>query len=83
MCRSSLPGCREVSFHPPRGQQPHLGIERVEVRRSQPYAEIAEVPYTAFASSPAHATHGRLIVRRVRDLNPTAAEGSSTGSDQC
>ena len=36
-------------------------------------AEIAEVPYTAFASSPAHATHGRLIVRRVRDLNPSTA----------
>ncbi len=36
-------------------------------------AEIAEVPYTAFASSPAHATHARLIVRRVRDLNPSAA----------
>lgn len=38
-------------------------------------AEIAEVPYIAFASSPAHATHGRLIVRRVRDLAPRAAEG--------
>ena len=38
-------------------------------------AEIAEIPYTAFASTPAHATHGRLIVRRVRDLAPrTAAE---------
>ena len=36
-------------------------------------AEIAEVNYTAFASSPAHITHGRLIVRRVRELNPTAA----------
>lgn len=36
-------------------------------------AEIAEVPYTAFASSPAHATHGRLIVRRVRDLASSAA----------
>ena len=38
-------------------------------------AEIAEVPYTAFASTPAHATHGRLIVRRVRDLNPGATKG--------
>jgi hypothetical protein len=33
-------------------------------------AEIAEVPYTAFASSPAHATHGRLIVRRVATSTP-------------
>ena len=39
-------------------------------------AEIAEVPYTAFTSTPAHATEGRLIVRRVRDLNPrTAVDG--------
>jgi Transposase DDE domain group 1 len=37
-------------------------------------AEIAEVPYTAFADSP-HRTDGRLIVCRVRDLNPAAAAG--------
>ncbi|KMV13510.1 transposase, partial [Mycobacterium heckeshornense] len=36
-------------------------------------AEIAEIPYTAFTSTPAHATHGRLIVRRVRERNPRAA----------
>ena len=36
-------------------------------------AEIAEVPYTAFASKRAHRTDGRLIVRRVRRLNPKAA----------
>jgi hypothetical protein len=35
-------------------------------------AEIAEVPYTAFASSPVHRTEARLIVRRVRRLNPKA-----------
>jgi hypothetical protein len=35
-------------------------------------AEIAEVPYTAFASRRAHRTDGRLIVRRVRRLNPKA-----------
>jgi Transposase DDE domain group 1 len=34
-------------------------------------AEIAEVPYTAFASQAAHRTQGRLIVRRVRRLNPS------------
>ena len=39
-------------------------------------AEIAEVPYTAFASNAAHRTDGRLIVRRVRRLNPKdGAEG--------
>jgi hypothetical protein len=36
-------------------------------------AEIAEVPYTAFASKAAHRTHGTLIVRRVKRLNPKAA----------
>ena len=36
-------------------------------------AEIAEVPYTAFASKAAHRTDGRLIVRRVTRLNPQAA----------
>jgi DDE family transposase len=35
-------------------------------------AEIAEVPYTAFASHRAHRTDGRLIVRRVRRRNPKA-----------
>jgi hypothetical protein len=36
-------------------------------------AEIAEVPYTAFAASRTHRTDGRLIVRRVKRLNPKAA----------
>jgi Transposase DDE domain group 1 len=36
-------------------------------------AEIAEVPYTAFASHRAHRTEARLIVRRVRRLNPSTA----------
>jgi hypothetical protein len=35
-------------------------------------AEIAAVPYTAFASSRAHRTDGKLIVRRVKRLNPKA-----------
>ncbi|HSB55611.1 MAG TPA: IS1380 family transposase, partial [Gemmatimonadales bacterium] len=33
-------------------------------------AQIAKVPYTAFASNRAHRTDGELIVRRVRRLNP-------------
>ncbi|MDQ2749083.1 MAG: IS1380 family transposase [Actinomycetota bacterium] len=33
-------------------------------------AEIAEVPFTAFASRGNHAVSARLIVRRVRDQNP-------------
>jgi Transposase DDE domain group 1 len=35
-------------------------------------AEIAAVPYTAFASSRAHRTDETLIVRRVKRLNPKA-----------
>jgi hypothetical protein len=35
-------------------------------------AEIAEVDYTAFCSSKAHRVTGRLIVRRVKRLNPKA-----------
>jgi len=38
-------------------------------------AEVAEVPYTAFASKKRQAVTARLIVRRVRDLNRKAAEG--------
>jgi hypothetical protein len=38
-------------------------------------AEVAEIAYTAFASRKGQAITARLIVRRVRDLNPKAAEG--------
>jgi Transposase DDE domain group 1 len=38
-------------------------------------AEVAEVPYTAFASKTGQAVTARLLVRRVRDLNRQAAEG--------
>jgi hypothetical protein len=36
-------------------------------------AEVAEIGFTAFTSRPqAHHVHGRLIVRRVRRLNPAS-----------
>jgi hypothetical protein len=38
-------------------------------------AEVAETEYTAFASKKGQAVTGRLIVRRVRDLNKKAADG--------
>ncbi len=38
-------------------------------------AEVAEVPYTAFASKKGQAVTARLLVRRVRDLNKKAAAG--------
>jgi hypothetical protein len=38
-------------------------------------AEVAEIPYTAFASKKGQAITARLIVRRVKDLNRKACEG--------
>jgi len=38
-------------------------------------AQVAEVKYTAFTSRKGQAITARLIVRRVRDLNPKAAAG--------
>jgi hypothetical protein len=39
-------------------------------------AEVAEIPYTAFTSQPRkRQVHGRLIVRRVKRLNPNSAPG--------
>jgi hypothetical protein len=38
-------------------------------------AEVAEVPYTAFATKKGGAVTARLIVRRVKDLNRGAAPG--------
>src|SRR5271169_986450 len=38
-------------------------------------AEVAEVPYTAFASKKGKAITARLIVRRVKDLNRKASQG--------
>jgi len=38
-------------------------------------AEVAEGPYTAFASKKGQAVTARLVVRRVRDLNKQAAAG--------
>ena len=45
-----------------------------QLRRWVSDAEVAEVQYTAFASR-GQAVTARLIVRRVKDLNRTAAEG--------
>jgi hypothetical protein len=38
-------------------------------------AQVTETPYTAFASQKGQAITARLIVRRVKDLNPKAAAG--------
>jgi hypothetical protein len=41
-------------------------------------AEVAEVPYTAFKSKGSNAVSGRLIVRRVKRLNPATCHGQDT-----
>jgi hypothetical protein len=42
-------------------------------------AEVAEVPFTAFSSRPqAEQVPGRLVVRRIPDLNPGASHGQAT-----
>ena len=42
-------------------------------------AEVAEVPFTAFASQPKVAQiPGRLVVRRIPDLNPSKGSGQPT-----
>ena len=38
-------------------------------------AEVAEIGYTAFTSDKARTVTARMIVRRVRRLNPKAAQG--------
>jgi hypothetical protein len=42
-------------------------------------AEVAEVGYTVFTSKKGQAITARLIVRRVKDLNPAAAQAGSSG----
>ena len=42
-------------------------------------AEVAEIPFTAFtAQKKADQVHGRLVVRRIPDLNPKASHGQET-----
>ena len=42
-------------------------------------AEVAEIPFTAFAAQKkAHHVPGRLVVRRIPDLNPAKAAGQET-----
>lgn len=47
-----------------------------ETQRWISVAEVAEIPFTAFASQKkAHHIHGRLIVRRIPDLRPKKDQG--------
>jgi hypothetical protein len=46
-----------------------------QLRRWVSDAQVAEVPYTAFASKKGGAVTARLIVRRVKDLNRKASQG--------
>ena len=47
-------------------------------------AEVAEIPFTAFTSKKkAEQVTGRLVVRRIPDLNPSAKNGQQTLFDTC
>ena len=47
-------------------------------------AEVAEVPFTAFAAQKkTNQVPGRLVVRRIPDLNPGAKNGQETLFDTC
>ncbi|NHC25567.1 IS1380 family transposase, partial [Nocardioides sp. IC4_145] len=41
-------------------------------------AEVAEVPFTAFSAQKADRVSGRLVVRRIPDLNPKSSDGQET-----
>jgi hypothetical protein len=41
-------------------------------------AEVAEIPFTAFAKKKSEKVPGRLVVRRIPDLNPHARDGQAT-----
>jgi hypothetical protein len=42
-------------------------------------AEVAEIGFTAFSSrTAAEQVHGRLVVRRIPDLNPSSADGQAS-----
>jgi hypothetical protein len=41
-------------------------------------AEVAEIDFTAFTSKKTEQVPGRLVVRRIPDLNPTAVTGQTT-----
>jgi hypothetical protein len=42
-------------------------------------AEVAETPFTAFSSKkPTEQVQGRLVVRRIPDLNPSSQDGQAT-----
>lgn len=41
-------------------------------------AEVAEIDFTAFTRLASERTSGRLVVRRIPDLNPHAGDGQGT-----
>jgi hypothetical protein len=66
---AAIPGTAWIPIRYPRA------IWDDQLRRWVSDAEVAEVPYTAFASKKGKAVTARLIVRRVKDLNRGAAAG--------
>jgi hypothetical protein len=70
--RAAIAGIGEVAWTPIRYPR---AIWDDQLGRWISDAEVAEAGYTAFASKKGTAITARLIVRRVRDLSPRAAQG--------
>ena len=66
---AAIPGTAWIPIRYPRA------IWDDQLRRWVSDAQVAEVEYTAFASKKGKAITARLIVRRVKDLNRSAAAG--------
>ena len=69
---TAITGIEETAWTPIHYPQAFVDTDTGELISD---AEVAEVPYTAFTSRPkAQQVHGRLIVRRVKRLNPNAVQ---------
>ena len=76
--RAAIAGIAETAWTPI--SYPHAVFDETEQRWVSD-AEVAEVPFTAFTSRRRTAEHVtcRLVVRRVRRLQPLAGDGSTQG----
>jgi len=75
--RAAIAGIEESAWTPIR--YPNAIYDETEQRWVSD-AEVAEIPYTAFGSKKkSQQVTGRLIVRRVKRLNPSSGDGSQQG----
>ncbi len=75
--RAAIAGIAESAWTPIK--YPHAIYDEAEQRWISD-AEVAEIPYTAFTSKKtSKRVTARLIVRRVKRLNPTSTDGTQQG----